>query len=140
MNAFKPVTFMEPDTFEKITELYRKPYYFEWMKRSAATLRGFDVVYILGFENGLVKVGQTRDFLTRLSAHRSSPITRDTKLFCGWRLGSQSPRGDEQKLLSLAAELGGTPHLKREWFTGVNVAELIAAAERELVPDMEPAG
>ncbi len=86
------------------------------------------------FKNGLVKVGQTRDFLTRLSAHRSSPVSRGTKIECGWRMSSDSPLEDEKKILALAAELGGTRYMKREWFEGVNVIDPIAAAERELAP------
>jgi predicted GIY-YIG superfamily endonuclease len=134
MTAFKNDTWLSEEALAEIAIEYRTPYYFEWMKDTAWTHRGVTVVYILGFENGLVKVGQTRDFLTRLSAHRSSPVARGTKIFCGWRVSTDTPVEDEKKLLALAAELGGERYMKREWFKGVDVAVLIAAAEKALAP------
>lgn len=123
------------ETVEVFRERYRTPLYFEWGKSGTAfTARGIPVVYILGFTNGMVKVGQSIDFLTRLSANRSSRRVQGAPLFCGWRLGSDDMNADEATLIRLAVELGGRPlDRTREWFTGVDVAALIATAESEFV-------
>lgn len=134
MTAFAGHTMM-PETVEVFRERYRTPLYFEWGKSGTAfTARGVPVVYILGFTNGIVKVGQSIDFLTRLSANRSSRRVQRAPLFCGWRLGSDDMGADEGTLIRLAGELGGLPMGRtREWFTDLDVAALIAAAESELV-------
>lgn len=134
MTAFAGA-YLAPETIERVQAQYRKPSYFEWRKSGTAfAIRGVQVVYILGFEDGIVKVGQTVDFLTRLSAHRSSPRIRGRALLCGWRLGTNRPIADEQVLMRLAAELGGfRMGRSSEWFTGVDVQALIARAEAELL-------
>lgn len=126
---------LSSSTVDAVREKYRTPMYFEWMKSGTAfTIRGVEVVYILGFEKDVVKVGQTIDFLTRLTAHRSSPRTRGLKLVCGWRLGTSSASVDEARLKELAAELGGVRMGRTtEWFTNLDVRALIARAEAALV-------
>lgn len=99
------------------------------------THRGVDVVYILEFANGLVKVGQSVDFETRLSGNCSNRRVRGHKLMRFWRVGSDAPLADEATLIRLAGELGGVAEGRTtEWFTGVDGSALIAAAELELVP------
>lgn len=138
MTAFTG-THLMPETIEEFRQKYlAKPLYFEWHKKGTAfTARGVEVVYILGFERGIVKVGQTIDFLTRLTAHRSSPRVRGLDLVCGWRLGTLAPLSDEMVLVELASSLGGVAIDRTgEWFTRVDVHSLIALAETELVKSL----
>lgn len=133
MSVFTGVDY-EPDTMAIIRDRYLTPAYFEYRIRGAEyTHRGAEVIYILGWEDGLVKVGQSVDFATRLKAHCSSPRTRGNTLTHGWRLWSDNRLQDEATLKRLASELGGISigHTS-EWFTGIDVHVLIDAAEREL--------
>lgn len=131
MNAF---------TGNVVAPAVRAPMFFEWPASvyRAITERGVHVVYILGFEGEVVKVGHTVDFLTRLSANRSSPRRRGRKLVCGWRTHTDDPMADEARLKAIAADLGALRvGRSNEWFTGVDVRELIAAGEAALCPRME---
>ena len=136
MTAFTG-TYLSPESVVDLTARARRtPMFFEWPKScyAAITPRGVHVVYILGFEGGIVKVGQTLDFLTRLSGNRSSPHRRGKNLVCGWRVGSDSALEDEDTLKRIAGELGGIRiGRSREWFSGVDVLDLIAAGENAIL-------
>lgn len=128
-------TRIDPVTLAMFVEEARTPMYFEWanMAYGAITFRGVWVVYILGFEGGIVKVGHTEDFLTRLSANRTSPRRRGHKLTCGWRIATDDALADEAILKAIAGELGASRIGRSyEWFTDVDVHQLIAAGESAL--------
>jgi len=96
------------------------------------------VVYILGWSNGVVKIGQTGDWYNRVKAHRSDKRVRGYEMDTRWWMRSSTLLEDEAKLvagaLALRAErLGG-----REWFTNMDPAMLIAAAEVSLKPAPKP--
>ena len=115
-----------------------RPSFHDWVVLCFAAPRGRQVVYIVEFEDGIAKVGQSRDFETRIRAHCSSPRTRGKKMLRFWHVESSAALEHEQVLLRLAGELGGTRWMNgREWFTGVDGLALIAAAERELLEPKE---
>jgi hypothetical protein len=92
-------------------------------------LTGTDVVYVFEFEGGIVKVGRTADFTTRLSAHRSSPRTRGLDIIRWWAVKSDDPIESESKLIHFAHAHGGTNFMRsKEWFEGVDALEIIRAA------------
>ncbi|RZU64893.1 hypothetical protein EV379_1204 [Microterricola gilva] len=134
MTAFKGQA-LSADSLEAVKAEARVPILFDRAagKGVMYTHRGVDVVYILEFANGTVKVGQSVDFETRVRANCSNRRVRGHKLMRFWRVGSDAPLADEATLIRLAGELGGTADGRtREWFTGVEGMTLINAAEREL--------
>lgn len=135
MTAFKGQT-LPDEVLETVKAEARVPILWDRAVEKGVqyTHRGVDVVYILEFANGLVKVGQSIDFETRLSGNCSNRRVRGHKLMRFWRVGSDAPLSDEATLIRLAGELGGvTEGRTTEWFTGVDGSALIAAAELELV-------
>lgn len=92
-------------------------------------LRGTHVVYIIEFMGGIVKVGQTADFETRIGHHMSGKRTRGRALVRWWAVKSTRPLEDERFLLHLARSMGGTAWMGgSEWFENVDALELIGAA------------
>lgn len=85
-------------------------------------------VYVLAFDNGLVKVGQTRNARTRFNAHKQS--ARNFGLTVTGRWESPLHRGwleNERALKRIASELGGTPTTP-EYFSGVSFDALTEKA------------
>lgn len=89
------------------------------------------LVYVLAFDNGLVKVGQTQNARSRFNSHNQTArnfgltVTGrwESPLHVGWL-------ANERALKRIAAELGGTPTTP-EYFSGVNFDALTEKA-REL--------
>jgi len=134
MTAFKGHT-LPADVLAKVQDEASVPILFDRALGNAVdyTHRGVGVVYIVEFANGMVKVGQSVDFETRVRSVCSDWRARGARLMRFWRVGSGAPLHDESKLIRLAGELGGkVDGNSREWFTGVDCMALIVAAEREL--------
>lgn len=136
MSALKSIPF-DAATLAEFVEEARTPMYFEWdTVYQAIPFRGVHVVYIMGFEGGIVKVGHTEDFYTRLSGNRFSPRVRGHEIVCGWRVATDNALADEAVLKAIAANLGGVRiGRSREWFTDVDVHQLIAAGETALAKE-----
>lgn len=101
--------------------------------------KGEQVVYVIAFDGGLVKVGQSTDYPTRLNAHRSSTRTRGQKLLFHWWQRSASALEDERFLLRAAEAIGATRSgAGREWLTGFDPELLVAMAEATLVAAPRP--
>ena len=87
-------------------------------------------VYVLAFDNGTVKVGQTQNATQRLNSHKSiargfgHTVTGEwvSPLHAGWR-------ANEDALKAIAAELGGTP-AGQEYFSGVDFTMVVDRAQR----------
>ena len=87
-------------------------------------------VYVLAFDNGTVKVGRTQNTSQRLSAHKSEAGKFGVTLTDHWVSPPHTEwMRNEDKLKAIAAGLGGTVH-RREYFRGVDYAEVLAAAEQ----------
>lgn len=86
-------------------------------------------VYVLAFDNGTVKVGQTQNASQRLNTHKSLArslglaVTDEwvSPLHVGWRT-------NEDALKAIAASLGGTP-TSPEYFGGVDFAAVVEKAQ-----------
>jgi len=91
-------------------------------------------VYVLAFDNGTVKVGQTQNASRRLGNHKSSArgfglaVTDEwvSPLHADWR-------ANEEALKAIATGLGGTP-AGREYFSGVDFAAVVEKAEELTFP------
>jgi hypothetical protein len=89
-------------------------------------------VYVLAFDNGTVKVGQTQNASQRLSSHRSIAkgfgltVTKEwvSPPHVGWR-------ANEDALKAIATDLGGTP-TSQEYFNGIDFDDVVEKAEVEL--------
>jgi hypothetical protein len=86
-------------------------------------------VYVIAFDNGMVKVGQTQNLPARFDAHERSARSFGLKLTGRW----ESPLHDdwlenEQALMRIARELGGQPTTP-EYFSGVSFDALAARAQ-----------
>ena len=102
------------------------------------TVPGDAFIYILEFEGGIVKVGQTCDYAARYKSHRTDVRLRPRRIISEWRQPTARALEDERELKRFAKELGGTPWLGREWFSGVDRAALWDRAEQELEPELDP--
>ena len=99
-------------------------------------------VYVLAFDNGTVKVGQTQNATQRLNSHKSAARGFGLTVTDEW----VSPphvgyRANEDALKAIAVNLGGTP-TSQEYFNGVDWATVVEKAEVELTfatpaPDVE---
>ncbi len=88
-------------------------------------------VYVIAFDNGMVKVGRTQDTNARFNSHEQIARSFGLKVTDRW----ESPRHggwleNEQALMRLARELGGMPTTP-EYFNGVSF-DALAAKAREL--------
>lgn len=108
------------DYFENFRELgYRT-----WLMYDLPDL-GEQVIYVMAFENGYVKVGQTVDWDSRVKAHSYNPRVRGHKRVSTWWQRSFSALEDERALIQAARDLAGVVAPgSREWFTGVDHAAL----------------
>ena len=95
-------------------------------------------VYVLAFDNGTVKVGQTQNATRRVSTHKSTArgfgltVTDEwvSPLHAGWR-------ANEDALKAIAAGLGGTP-TSQEYFSGVDFAAVVEKAQALTFAAPEP--
>ena len=95
-------------------------------------------VYVLAFDNGTVKVGQTQNASQRLNSHKSSArgfgltVTDEwvSPLHADWR-------ANEDELKVIAANLGGTP-TSQEYFKGVDFAAVVEKAQELTFTTPEP--
>jgi len=95
-------------------------------------------VYVLAFDNGTVKVGQTQNASQRMSTHKSTArgfgltVTGEwvSPLHTGWR-------ANEDALKAIAADLGGTV-TGQEYFSGVDFAAVVEKAQELTFTAPEP--
>ena len=95
-------------------------------------------VYVLAFDNGTVKVGQTQNASQRMGTHKSTArgfglsVTGEwvSPLHTGWR-------ANEDALKAIAADLGGTP-TGQEYFSGVDFAAVVTKAQELTFTAPEP--
>jgi len=95
-------------------------------------------VYVLAFDNGTVKVGQTQNANQRMSSHKSIArgfgltVTGEwvSPLHAGWR-------ANEDALKAIAVSLGGTP-AGQEYFSGIDFAAVVEKAQELTFPAPEP--
>lgn len=107
-----------------------EPVYHDWSKGVLRPVRGDYGVYIAEFANGIVKVGQTHDLMTRLSAIASNRRVQGNRMCRWWFLATGTADDNEQRLIAICHELGGaTVGRTREWFTGISALAVIQAAE-----------
>lgn len=94
-------------------------------------------VYVIGFENGLVKVGHTQDPRTRISSIKGAARTFGTTYVTDW----VSPlhldyRANEDALIAAMKSSGGTSG-QREYFRGVSFQAAVEAAENLDYPEFD---
>jgi len=106
--------------------------------RDEIVLYGDQVVYILEFDNGIIKIGQSTICASRFAGLLNDPRVRDAKLVEYWLQRSARGLEDERMILTLAHELGATVHSGREWFTGIDPHLLRIAAEVKLLGKNAP--
>lgn len=87
-------------------------------------------VYVIAFDNGIVKVGRTQDVANRMGRHRGDGRKFGITLTESW----SSPlhvewEMNEETLKRLAAKYGGTPTCA-EYFQGADYAAVVDAATR----------
>ena len=95
-------------------------------------------VYVLAFDNGTVKVGQTQNATQRLNSHKSAArgfgltVTDEwlSPLHVGWR-------ANEDALKAIATGLGGTV-ANQEYFSGVDFAVVVEKAQELTFATPEP--
>ena len=95
-------------------------------------------VYVLAFDNGTVKVGQTQNASQRMGTHKSTArgfglsVTGEwvSPLHTGWR-------ANEDALKAIAADLGGTV-TGQEYFSGVDFAAVVEKAQELTFTAPEP--
>lgn len=95
-------------------------------------------VYVIAFDNGVVKVGRSQDVAHRVNQHEAMGRSFGLAVTADWR----SPQHDgwienEQELKRLAHELGGVPNTD-EYFTGVCFNALAAKAAELKFPPPRP--
>lgn len=104
-------------------------------------------IYVLGFSNGCVKVGRTKNSGQRLGAHKSAAGKFGLTITDEW---TSEPHAEwmqnEDALKRIAEELGGTLAGGKEYFTGVEFAAVMeealalpfTAAEEPAQAELEP--
>jgi hypothetical protein len=86
-------------------------------------------VYVLAFDNGTVKVGQTQNAPQRLSSHKSIARGFGLTVTGEWVSPPHAGyRANEDALKAIAASLGGTP-TSQEYFSGVDFAAVVEKAQ-----------
>ena len=86
-------------------------------------------VYVLAFDNGTVKVGQTKNATQRLNTHKSSARGFGLTVTDEWVSPLHAGyRANEDALKGIAASLGGTP-TSQEYFSGVDFAAVVEKAQ-----------
>jgi len=119
-----------PEAKERHANRLSDPAYHRLKALIENPLRDVQVVYLLEFDNGLVKVGQTRDYDTRRSAHRSFARRLGCSLIFEWRMPTDRALEHEQMLIRILRDAGGTAlRGSREWFE-VDPEALTDAIER----------
>lgn len=89
-------------------------------------------LYVLRFSNGEVKIGRTEHLTSRLRQHRDGARGRGLTVTDQW-VSEPHIEFDinEEALKEVALKLGGTPvGTSREYFTGVDWAEMVTVAKR----------
>ena len=85
-------------------------------------------VYVLGFDNGTVKVGRTQNPAQRLGAHQSGARKLGLTVADEWVSPLHAEwLANEDRLKAIAADLGGTA-LSAEYFCGVAFAPIVEKA------------
>ena len=97
-------------------------------------------VYVLGFDNGTVKVGRTQNTVQRLGAHKSGARKLGLTVADEWVSPPHTEwLANEDRLKAIAADLGGTA-LSAEYFSGVAFAPIVEkASELTFTPAAETA-
>lgn len=86
-------------------------------------------VYVVAFDNGVVKPGRTTYPYDRLVQHKSGCRVFGAALTDWWVSPPHDGwKANEQKLIELARQLGGTPAGGAEYFTGISYDQLVEKA------------
>lgn len=95
-------------------------------------------VYVIAFDNGIVKVGRTKDLRDRMRAHRGDGRKFGIEITDSWGSPLHVEWGtNEETLKELAVMHGGTPTCT-EYFKGADYAAIVSAAGR--LPFTSPHG
>jgi hypothetical protein len=95
-------------------------------------------VYVIAFDNGVIKVGRSEKVTKRLKSHEAMARSFGIAVTAQW--GSPEHDGwveNERELMRLARELGGVP-ITDEYFTGVSFDVLAASAAELAFPPPRP--
>lgn len=89
-------------------------------------------IYIIEFSDGTVKVGSTTTPASRIRAHRSDAEAFGLTIAYGWLSGNHDKYIESERRLITAAASMATSRGRLEYFRGISVPKLLAAA-REIV-------
>jgi hypothetical protein len=89
---------------------------------------GYGYIYVVLFETGVVKVGQTIDPASRIATHRRDAWTFNVAITDAWISGPhQGHLANETALIAFTLTLSG--RVRREYFHGADFAAVLAYAE-----------
>ena len=95
-------------------------------------------IYVLAFDNGTVKVGQTKNAPQRLNTHKSNARSFGLTVINEWVSPLHAGcRANEDALKAIAASLGGRP-TSPEYFSGVDFDAVVEKARELTFTTPEP--
>jgi len=98
------------------------------------------VIYVLGFSDGLVKVGFTGNPDSRIHTHRVAASRDDVEIVDRWTSEPHENAGENEQALIAFCDGRGTLIRGREWFAGVSFSDVVRhAATLSYVPVAQPA-
>jgi hypothetical protein len=91
---------------------------------------GEGCVYVVAFDSGLLKVGQTARPVQRIASHASAAATHGVTLTSTWLSGPHANTTEnERALITYCRERAATQH-RFEYFGGLDFDEIVAVAEK----------